>query len=252
MGLQALGVLADRGYFDGEEVLVCEGIGVTPYVPKPLTSGSKAKGRFGKQDFVYLADDDVYRCPAGETLTRRFTSVEDGMNLYVYWTAKCAGCPLKSQCTSGKERRIKRWEHEAVIDAMQERAGPEARRHAHSPSHRRARLRHAQGLDGSDPLQDPDPRQGPNGDEPPRSGLQSETGGRLALPAVADRGDPGLTGPAIPDAETETSPCANLPLRRHSRVLTQPRPKADILGVLCRLWTIQPGSLPFPWRLSMR
>ena len=121
MGLQALDVLADRGYFDGEEVLACEGIGVTPYVPKPLTSGSKAKGRFGKQDFVYLADDDVYRCPAGERLTRRFTSVENGMNLYVYWTPKCAGCPLKSQCTSGKERRIKRWEHEAVIDAMQER-----------------------------------------------------------------------------------------------------------------------------------
>jgi transposase len=121
MGLQALDVLADRGYFDGEEVLACEAIGVTPYVPKPLTSGSKAKGRFGKQDFVYLADDDVYRCPAGQTLTRRFTSVEDGMNLYVYWTAKCAGCPLKNRCTSGKERRIKRWEHEAVIDAMQER-----------------------------------------------------------------------------------------------------------------------------------
>ena len=141
MGLQALDVLADRGYFDGEEVLACEGIGVTPYVPKPLTSGSKAKGRFGKQDFVYLADDDVYRCPAGETLTRRFTSVENGMNLYVYWTAKCAGCPLKSQCTSGKERRIKRWEHEAVIDAMQERLDrrPDAMRI------RRATVEHAFG-----------------------------------------------------------------------------------------------------------
>jgi transposase len=121
MGLQALDVLADRGYFDGKEVLACEGIGVTPYVPKPLTSGAKAKGRFGKQDFVYVADDDVSRCPAGETLTRRFTSVEDGMNLYVYWTTQCAGCPLKQQCTSGRERRIKRWEHEAVIDAMRER-----------------------------------------------------------------------------------------------------------------------------------
>ena len=73
------------------------------------------------RSFVYLAGDDVYRCPAGETLARRFTSTEDGMNLYVYWTTKCTGCPLKSQCTSGKERRIKRWEHESVIDAMQER-----------------------------------------------------------------------------------------------------------------------------------
>jgi transposase len=66
MGLKALDLRADRGHFDGEEVLACEGIGVTPYMPKPLTSGSKAKGRFGKQDFVYLADDDVYRCLAGE------------------------------------------------------------------------------------------------------------------------------------------------------------------------------------------
>jgi transposase len=121
MGADALDVLADRGYFKGEEVLACGPLGVAPYVPKPLTSGSKAKARFGKQDFVYIAKDDVYRCPAGDHLTRRFASVEDGMNLHVYWTTKCADCPLKSQCTTGKERRIKRWEHEAVIDAMQDR-----------------------------------------------------------------------------------------------------------------------------------
>jgi hypothetical protein len=91
-------------------------------VPRPLTSGAKAKGRFGKQDFVYIPDEDAYRCPAGETLTRRFTSVEDGMNLHVYWTAKCAECPLRDRCTSSKQpRRIKRWEHEAVLDAMQAR-----------------------------------------------------------------------------------------------------------------------------------
>ncbi len=82
---------------------------------------SKAKGGFGKQDFVYLADDDVYRCPAGETLTRRFSSVEDGMTLHTYWTNRCGDCPLKPRCTTGKERRIKRWEHEVVIDAMRER-----------------------------------------------------------------------------------------------------------------------------------
>lgn len=121
MGVETLEVLADRGYYKGEEVLACEPLRVTPYVPKPLTSGSKAKGRFGKQDFVYRGEDDAYRCPAGEVLTRRFTSVEDGLNLYVYWTSACGECPLKSQCTTGKERRIKRWEHEAVLDAMQER-----------------------------------------------------------------------------------------------------------------------------------
>src|SRR5476651_1184646 len=121
MGAEAIEVLADRGYFSGQEVLACGPLGVTPLVPKPLTSGAKAKGRFGKQDFVYLADDDVYRCPAGEQLTRRFSSVEDGMTLHTYWTTRCGNCPLKPRCTTGKERRIKRWEHEAVIDAMRER-----------------------------------------------------------------------------------------------------------------------------------
>jgi transposase len=121
MGAEALEVLADRGYFSGQEVLACGPLGVTPLVPKPLTSGAKARGRFGKQDFVYVPDKDVYRCPAGQALTRRFTALEDGMNIHIYWTSSCAGCPLKDRCTSGKERRIRRWEHEGVIDAMQAR-----------------------------------------------------------------------------------------------------------------------------------
>src|SRR5450432_4280559 len=131
MGVEALEVLADRGYFSGEEILTCGPLGFTPILPKPLTSGAKAEGRFGKQDFVYIPEDDTYRCPAGETLTWRFKSVEKGMTLHSYWTTKCATCPLKDQCTSSKQpRRIKRWEHEAVIDAMQERLDrkPEAMR----------------------------------------------------------------------------------------------------------------------------
>ena len=121
MGVDALDAIADRGYFKGEEVLACEPIGVTPFVPKPLTSGAKAEGRFGKQDFIYVAENDTYRCPAGESLTWRYTTVEREMNLHCYWTTKCASCSLKSQCTTGEQRRIKRWEHEAVLDAMQER-----------------------------------------------------------------------------------------------------------------------------------
>ena len=121
MGHKDLEVIADRGYYKGEEILACQTAGMTPFVPKPLTSGSKAEGRFGKQEFVYVADDDTYRCPAGERLTSRFTSVDDGMNLYVYWTTACQGCPIKAKCTTRKVRRIKRWEHEAVMDTMQER-----------------------------------------------------------------------------------------------------------------------------------
>ncbi len=121
MGVDSLDVLADRGYFSGEEILACGAIGVTPYVPKPLSSGAKAAGRFGKQDFVYLPKQDVYRCPAGEQLIWRFTSEKAGLNIRAYWTSNCGTCRIRPQCTTARERRIYRWEHEAVIDAMQER-----------------------------------------------------------------------------------------------------------------------------------
>ncbi len=116
-----LSVLADRGYYSGRRVLESTQAGMVPYVPKPLTSGAKAESRFGKQDFVYLPKEDVYRCPAGERLTWRFNSIENEMTLRCYWTDACPTCAIKSDCTTGKERRIKRWEHEAVLDAMQKR-----------------------------------------------------------------------------------------------------------------------------------
>jgi transposase len=122
MGHEALIVLADRGYFDGEEILACEQAGNTPLVPKPLTSGAKADGRFGKQDFVYPPEHDAYRCPAGETMKWWFNRIdENGKLLRHYWTTKCPDCPLKAKCTPAKVRRVTRWEHEGVLDAMQRR-----------------------------------------------------------------------------------------------------------------------------------
>ncbi len=117
----ALEVVADRGYYDGDEILACDDAGITVTLPKPLTSGVKAKGRFGKQDFVYLAADDVYRCPAGEHLVYHFTNVEKGRTLHRYWTNVCQDCAIKDQCTTGKEHRITRWEHEEVLEAVQQR-----------------------------------------------------------------------------------------------------------------------------------
>ncbi len=116
-----LDVVADRGYFNGEEILACDKAGITVTLPKPLTSGSKAKGRFGKQDFVYLAEDDVYRCPAGERLVYHYTNVEKGRTLRRYWTNACRTCAIKHLCTTGKERRITRWEHEHVLEAVERR-----------------------------------------------------------------------------------------------------------------------------------
>jgi len=105
-------------------------MGVTAFVPRPLTSGAKAKGRFGKPDFVYLEQENVYRCPAGEDLIYRYTSVEDGLTLHSYWSSNCQTCALHDQCTTGKERRVRRWEHEAVVEAMERRLDrtPEAMR----------------------------------------------------------------------------------------------------------------------------
>ena len=95
--------------------------GITAFVAKPLTSNSKADGRFDKRDFIYVAEDDDIRCPAGQRLVKHFTTIEHGMTLHCYWCSVCPTCPLKAQCTTGKERRVKRWEHEAVLEAMQER-----------------------------------------------------------------------------------------------------------------------------------
>ena len=103
---ETLEAVADRGYFNGEEILSCEQAGITVTLPKPMTSGAKSEGRFGKQDFVYLPDEDVYRCPAGETLKFHYANEEHGQKMRRYWTNACKTCAIKDQCTTGKERRI--------------------------------------------------------------------------------------------------------------------------------------------------
>jgi transposase len=121
LGAEAIEVLADRGYYDGKQILACGQSGVTAYVPRSSTSNAKAEGRYDKQDFAYKADEDVYLCPAGQRLTYRYTNEEDGKVMRSYWTTACTACPLKEQCTTGTERRVKRWEHEAVLEAAQDR-----------------------------------------------------------------------------------------------------------------------------------
>src|SRR6202023_3602313 len=121
LGADHLDAVADRGYFNSPEILACEQADITVTLPKPMTSGAKSDGRFGKQDFVYLPTEDVYRCPAGEKLTYRYTNEEDGKTLRRCWTTACSRCPFKSRCTTGPERRITRWEHEYVLEAVQQR-----------------------------------------------------------------------------------------------------------------------------------
>jgi hypothetical protein len=121
MGMQELTAVADRGYFNGEEILAGHEAGINVMVPKSVTSGATANGRFGKADFIYDAQHNEYRCPAGERLKWRYVSTEHGMNIHRYWSSNCTSCAMKDQCTPGEQRRVSRWEHEEILDAMQTR-----------------------------------------------------------------------------------------------------------------------------------
>jgi len=113
--------IADKGYYKSEEILACEVEGIAATVAKPLTSGAGARGRFDRADFAYNADKDVYVCPAGEHLTYRYTSELDNKMQRSYAASFCSGCVIKDRCTPAKERRIRRWEHEDVLERMHKR-----------------------------------------------------------------------------------------------------------------------------------
>jgi transposase len=121
MGKDRLQAVADRGYFSGSEIKACTEAGITPLVPKPMTSNAKAEGRFSKADFIYIAKDDQYQCPAGQRAIYRMTTMEKGLTLHRYWSSACPRCPLKARCTPGDYRRVTRWEHEAILETMQRR-----------------------------------------------------------------------------------------------------------------------------------
>ena len=125
-----LDVVADRGYFSTGQIKDCADAGITPTLPKPQTSSNRKKGMFVKSDFRYVADDDIYICPADERLPWRYVTEENGVTVSRYWTDACGNCPLKGQCTTGKERRISRWENEHLVEEMQQRLdeNPEAMR----------------------------------------------------------------------------------------------------------------------------
>ncbi len=116
-----LTVLADRGYYKGQQIYDCEQAGFKTLVPKSQTSGNKAAGQFDKADFRYIPSKDEYRCPAGQRAIWRYTTVEDGLTIHKYWSSACPRCPVKAQCTTNNYRRITRWEHEDVLDKMQKR-----------------------------------------------------------------------------------------------------------------------------------
>ena len=121
MGVEEITAIADRGYFKGEEILACREAGITAIVPKTMTSGAKAEGRFDKADFIYDAATNEFQCPAGQRLIWRFSGIEKGMTMSRYWSSNCPRCPIKEKCTPSDYRRVSRWEHQSVLDDMQAR-----------------------------------------------------------------------------------------------------------------------------------
>ena len=121
MALEELEVVADRGYYKSTELLACAESGISVTVPRPQTSNNKARGLFDREDFHYVPEEDAYQCPAGDRLVWRMKRRESGLMLHRYWSSNCGSCSLKPQCTTGRERRISRWEHEEVLEAVQDR-----------------------------------------------------------------------------------------------------------------------------------
>lgn len=121
LGQQKLEVVADRGYYNGDEIRACELAGISAYVPKSTTSPNKAKGQFDRAAFRYIKRSDQYECPAGERLRYRFSRTEAGKEIRRYWTSACTHCAIKAQCTTGTYRRVSRWIHEDVLERAEKR-----------------------------------------------------------------------------------------------------------------------------------
>ena len=110
MGKKKRRVLADRGYFSGPQIKACDDAGITALVPKPMTSGARAEGRFDKSDFIYIARDDEYQCPAGSRAIHRFDTEErNGLKTWVYWSSDRPRCAIRPASWPGLPALRRRW-----------------------------------------------------------------------------------------------------------------------------------------------
>lgn len=122
LGVKKFDLIADMGYYDGQEVVASLDAGIRPWISKPNTSVNRKKGLYTKDDFHYNKRRDCYICPAGERLDFRFSCRQDERDVRYYATAACKGCRLRPQCsTNPAGRRITRSEEEWVLDDMEHR-----------------------------------------------------------------------------------------------------------------------------------
>ena len=187
-----LEAFADRGYFKGEEILACDEAGITVTLPKPQTSEAKSEGRFGKQDFRYVAEEDIYICPAGETLIHRFANEENGLVLHRYWSNACRTCALKNLVHEGPATPHHALGTRARCRCRAGASGQESGCDAYSPRDSRASVRHAEDADGGDALFDEDAAQSGDRDGAARARLQPYARDEHLRYQTVARSDPGL------------------------------------------------------------
>ena len=120
VGVDAVTVVADTGYSNGEHGALCEQEGITAIVPRAETVNPHGKQYFSRDQFAYDAGSDSWRCPAGATLSLYKTSHTQKKKEYA--SAACATCPLKAQCTKAAQRVIVRDFYEDAREAMHRRA----------------------------------------------------------------------------------------------------------------------------------
>ena len=134
LGVDHLKAVADTGYYNGEEIKACEAEGIEPYVSKRQTSSCTSRGLYGKDQFRYDSEEDVYICPDGQKLTYRFTARRGAEGsaakhfLRHFATDACKTCSVRSKCTTNKNGRcITRWVDEHILEQMEARvaANPE-------------------------------------------------------------------------------------------------------------------------------
>jgi hypothetical protein len=145
LGAETLTALADTGYYNSNALKACEDDGIVAYVPQAKrTARLEAQGRISHEEFIYDAENNVYRCPAGQLLTPTDgRKINTGGRIEIRYTSRksdCDACPLRSRCLSAKTptRTVYRWEYEAVLERHRERmknAGPQMRRRAELVEH---------------------------------------------------------------------------------------------------------------------
>ena len=126
LGNDELKGLADTGYHSAEQLDACEQKGFEVVVAEPKHASHQGRdGRFGRDDFEYDAEADVYLCPADEKLRRGGLTRNKNKQYVTYraTTAQCQSCSLREQCLLAKARyrKIQRSIHEAAVERNRER-----------------------------------------------------------------------------------------------------------------------------------